>query len=226
MARHGADIMAVDIIDEDRPELISRIESLGRRAVYVRCDVSDAGMVAAMGRKVKEVFGHADILVNNAASSVLVHLENMTDEQWDTCVSVSLRGSFLCSREIGKLMREQRSGCIIGIASIAALIGLPRGTAHHAAAKAGIIGFTKTLAVEWAKYGIRVNAIAPGQVHTPGLVKLMSNPEYSKQILEAIPLGRVGTPEEIAAAALFLASGACAFINGHTLVIDGGATIR
>ncbi|MBI2842931.1 MAG: SDR family oxidoreductase [Armatimonadetes bacterium] len=225
MAQHGADILALDIIDEKCPELISRIESIGQRALYMQCDVTDTRMVAEMCGKAKETFGRVDILLNNAASAELVHVEKMTDEQWDRCVAVSLRGSFLCSREIGKIMMEQRSGCIISIASIAALIGLPRGTAHHAAAKAGIIGFTKTLAVEWAKYGIRVNVIAPGQVNTPALAKIMSNPDYSRQILESIPMGRVGTPEEIAAAALFLASDASGFINGHTLVVDGGATI-
>ena len=221
----GAHIVLADIHSSAEEAVLKRVSRPGRRVEYFNCDVSDTESVKSLASSVKDSFGRLDILFNNAASCVLAPVESMTDEQWDTTISVSARGTFLCCRELGKLMIEQRSGSIVNMASVAALIGLPRGTAHHAAAKGGIISFTKTLAVEWAKYGIRVNALAPGQISTPPLEEIMANPEYARQILDAIPMGRVGEPREVAAAVLYLCSDAGAFVNGHTLVIDGGATI-
>lgn len=225
LARCGADILLLDIVPTDAPDVVSHIEAMGRKAVYRRCDVTDPDQVSAVADYVRSVFGRVDVLFNNAASAELVPAEDMEDWQWEKTVSVSLTGTFLCCRALGTVMVEQRAGSIINMASIAGIVGLPRGTAHHSAAKGGVISFTRSLAVEWAEYGIRVNVLAPGQINTRPLQDLMANPEVEQQILRAIPMKRVGEPEEIAAAVAFLASDDCRFMNGHTLVIDGGATI-
>jgi len=226
LADSGADVVIVDVIPENEAaELVSSVKALGKRSVYFKCDVADTVAVRKMVGKVMEEFGKIDVLFNNAASAKLSMAMDMADEDWDNTVRVSLRGSFICSREVGKIMMKQGQGSIINMASIAGLVGLSRGTAHHSAAKAGVMGLTRALAVEWAKYGIRVNALVPGQIMTPPLQKIMENPENVKNILNNIPLGRVGSTEEIAAAVIFLASKASSFITGHALVVDGGATI-
>jgi NAD(P)-dependent dehydrogenase (short-subunit alcohol dehydrogenase family) len=226
LAVQGADIAIVDIVPEDEAEdLVLSLKALGRYADYFRCDVADSAQVSRMVEAVFKKYGKIDVLLNNAAFARLNMAANLSDEDWDITVRVSLRGSFICSREVAKFMIPQGYGNIICMASIAGIIGLPRGTAHHSAAKAGVMGLTRALAVEWAKYGIRVNAIVPGQIMTPLLKKIMDQPGNAEQILANIPLGRVGRPDEIAAAVIYLASDASSFITGHSLVIDGGATI-
>lgn len=226
LAKAGADIALADIVENKKAkDLVKDVSLLGKKAVYYKCNVSDEKQVTKFALKVLKDFGRVDILVNNAGAAELVHILDMKTKQFDNTVDTSLKGTFLCSREFGKIMHKLGSGRIINIASTAALIGLPRGTAHHSAAKAGVLGFTRAAAVEWAKKGITVNAIAPGQINTPPLKKIMENKEYAADILRNIPAGRIGEPEEIAAAIIFLSSDSAAFITGQTLVIDGGATV-
>lgn len=226
-ADYGADVALLDVKEPEAAEALAKqVAEKGVRCKYYKCDVSDTLSVRQASQAVIRDFGKVHVLMNNAAKCHIVLVEEMTDEWFDETIAVSLRGTFLCSREFGRYMiAAGNGGSVISIASTAALIGLPRGTAHHAAAKAGILGYIRTLAVEWAKYGIRANAIAPGQVMTPGMAELFQNEQYKNDILGHIPMKRVGTPEEVAAAALFLASDASSFVTGHTLVVDGGATI-
>lgn len=225
-AARGAAVAVVDLgAAAEAEELLTRIRSRGTRAIYVECDITSPGAVRSMVDRVGSELGPVDVLLNNANRSTLAHLVNLTLEQFEETLAVNLRGAFLCCQEVARTMIPRRTGCVINVASIGGLVGLPRGLAHYAAAKAGLMGLTRTLAVEWAPHGIRVNAVAPGQTATEGLRKLMSNPEYARQILGRIPLGRVAEPVEIAAAILFLASDAASFITGHTLVADGGFTI-
>jgi NAD(P)-dependent dehydrogenase (short-subunit alcohol dehydrogenase family) len=227
-ADYGADVALLDVKEPAETEaLVADMKGRGVRCAYYKCDVSETLSVRQTAKRVIADFGRVNVLMNNAAKCHIALVEDMTDEWFDETIAVSLRGTFLCSREFGRYMiAAGNGGSIFSTASIAGLIGLPRGTAHHAAAKAGIMGFIRTLAVEWAKYGIRVNCIAPGQIMTPGMAELFKNEQYKKDILVNIPLGRVGRTEEIAAMALYLASDASGFTTGQTMVVDGGATIH
>ncbi len=228
LAEHGMHIAIVDIEQEESTrDLVASIKTLGVECRYYRCDVSNRQAVRMLSEQVIKDFGKVDVLFNNAAYCRLIHLEQMTDEHFDETVNVSLRGCFICSQEFGKYMIERgKGGVIISTASTAAIVGLPRGTSHHSAAKAGICGFTRSMALEWGKYNIRCNVIAPGQVDTVPLIKLMENKQYKKDILGSIPLKRVAKRKEIAAAVLYLSSDMASFITGQTLVIDGGYTIH
>ncbi len=226
LAAAGADVAMASRRDRAcSVPLVEKVESLGRKAVFYQCNIRDENQVITFAEKVKEDFEQVDILINNAGYAQLVPLEKMKGDQFKDTVETSLMGSFYCTREFGKHMIRQKSGRVICIASIAGLIGLPRGTAHHGAAKAGVMGFVRTAAVEWAGYGITVNAIAPGQIDTPPLRAVMEDPGFAADIVRGIPLGRVGRPDEIGAAIIYLASDSAAFITGQTLVVDGGATI-
>ncbi len=222
--QYGADVVFTDILDENTVHHIIDGSQTRSKNHYIKCDVKESSQVKNMVKSAVEVLGGLDILVNCAASAQLAFAEKLSDEQWDETIKVSLYGSYHCCREVFPYLKN-KGGAIVNVASIAAIIGLPRGTTHHSAAKAGMLGMTRSLAVEWAKYGIRVNGIAPGQFDTGPLREVMKNPDYARDILENIPLGRVGTCQEIAMAVLFLASNASTYITGHTLVVDGGATI-
>lgn len=228
LAEHGMHIAIVDVAEEEQAaQLVAEVQKLGVQCRYYKCDVRNRLAVQLLAEKVIADFGHVDIMFNNAAYCRIVHLEQMTDEHFDETLDVSLRGCFICSQEFGKYMIERgQGGVIISTASVAAIVGLPRGTSHHSAAKAGICGFTRSMALEWAKYGIRCNVIAPGQIRTANLERLMDNEQYRNDILADIPAKRVGEPEEVAAAVLYLSSNMAKFITGHTLVLDGGYTIH
>lgn len=227
IAQHGADIILVDANPaEQSAELSSDIKSLGRKCFQVQCDVTQSASLAEAARQLRTRCHRIDILFNNAGYTSPARFQDLTEEEWNLTVEVGLRGVFLCCREFGRMMIEQRSGNIINAASIAGIVGMPHGFAHYSAASGGIASFTRTLAVEWAKYGIRANCIASGQVTTPALGGLIIHQEDRKGIVDGIPVGHTGEPDEIAAAVLFLASDASQFINGHTLVVDGGMTIR
>ncbi len=228
LAEHGMHIALVDVVQEDSArDLVASVKECGVQCRYYKCDVANRQEVKKLSEKVIEDFGKVDVLFNNAAYCRLIHLEQMTDEHFDETVNVSLKGCFICSQEFGKYMiARKKGGVIISTASIAAIVGMPRGTSHHSAAKAGICGFNRSMALEWAKYKICCNVIIPGQVDTGPLAKLMENKQYRKDILDCIPLKRVAKKEEIAAAVLYFSSNMASFITGQTLVIDGGYTIH
>ena len=227
LAEYGANIVIIDILPEDKAaDLIKKIEDLGCKIIYIKADTRIYDDVVSVKNKILSIFNKSDILFNCTGSIKVCQFENMTDDIWDDCVETSVKSTYYCCREIGKIMITQRSGSIINMSSIAAIIGLPRGNTHLAMAKGGIQAFTRTLAVEWAKYGIRINSIVPAQVATPPLLKLMQeNETVARQIIDSIPMRRIAQPQDIAAGVLYLASGASAFVTGHTLVIDGGTTI-
>jgi 3-oxoacyl-[acyl-carrier protein] reductase len=181
--------------------------------------------VANMAQKTMEQFGRIDILVNNAGASFHCPLENMSPSGWDVIVSIDLRGVFLCSRAVGKVMIRQKKGKILNISSMAGVYGSPM-MAHYGATKAGVIDFTRSLASEWAKHNINVNCIAPGPILTEGYQEVRVASSLGDLPPSRNALNRWGRPEEIAYAAIFLASEASSFMTEETICVDGGPALR
>lgn len=220
LAKQGADVVVNYAGSVDRAnEVVKEIESLGRKAMSIQCDVSDGESVNAMMKEALEAFGSIDILVNNAGITRDNLLMRMKDSEWDDVINTNLKGVFLCTKAVTRPMMKQRKGRIINITSIVGVTGNP-GQANYVAAKAGVIGFTKTTAKELAQRNITVNAIAPGFITTDMTDKLTD--EVKNSMLTQIPLGQFGNPEDIANAVVFLASDESSYITGQTLHIDGG----
>ncbi|HWR38666.1 MAG TPA: 3-oxoacyl-[acyl-carrier-protein] reductase [Patescibacteria group bacterium] len=191
----------------------------GGEAIAVQADVADGASVEAMVKQVMDAYGRIDILVNNAGITRDGLLMRMKDEDWDAVMNTNLKGVFYCTKAVSRVMMKQKSGRIVNMTSVVGLMGNP-GQANYSAAKAGVIGFTKAMAKELASRGITVNAIAPGYITTDMTAGL---PEQVKtDLADKIPLNRLGTPEDIANATLFLASDAAGYITGQTLQVDGG----
>lgn len=220
MARAGADI-AVNYSGSEAAAqaTVDQVKALGRKAIMVKANVADADEVAAMVEAVQAEFGHIDILVNNAGITRDTLLMRMKDSDWDDVININLKGVYLVTKVVSKLMMKQRSGRIINMSSVVGVTG-NAGQANYSASKAGVIGFTKTCAKELASRGILVNAIAPGFIHTDMTDVL---PEKVKEAtLAAIPLHRMAEPKEVASVAVFLASEYASYITGQVLNVDGG----
>lgn len=220
LAKAGADIIVNYIGSETvAQETVDKIESLGRKALKIKADVSNADEVQAMVEEAHAAFGHIDILVNNAGITRDGLLIRMKDSDWDDVLNINLKGVYLVSKAVAKIMVKQRSGRIINMTSVSGVTGNV-GQANYAAAKAGVIGFTKTCAKELAARGITVNAVAPGFIETAMTDVL---PEKIKEgIAATVPFGRMGQPEEIASVVTFLASDFASYITGQVLNVDGG----
>jgi NAD(P)-dependent dehydrogenase (short-subunit alcohol dehydrogenase family) len=190
-------------------------------AVAVALDVTKDASVDHAVRRAVDQFGRLDILVNSAGVILRKPTFEVTADEFNLIHETHVTGSLRCCKAAGQIFREQHSGCIINLASISSFVDLVE-VAAYAAAKNAILGLTRSLANEWAKFGIRTNAIAPGFIPTEINRKMIENTDRGRRILEHTPMGRFGQPEEIAGAAVFLASPAAAFVNGHTLVVDGG----
>lgn len=198
-------------------------EETGRKAWAVGCDVTDAASVDALFERAKTEFGGSlDILVNNAGLTRDGLLLRMTEAAWDEVLDANLKGTFLCTRSAAKIMIKQRAGRIINITSVMGQIGNP-GQANYSASKAGIIGFTRTVARELGSRNVTVNAVAPGFIQTQ-MTSEMTN-EAQAGILQKIPLARLGEPDDVGQVVVFLASPAAAYITGQTLTVDGGMTV-
>jgi 3-oxoacyl-[acyl-carrier protein] reductase len=220
LARQGANV-AVNFAGNEAKanEVVDEIKALGKDAFAIKCDVSKTEEVSSMVKETIERFGSLDILVNNAGITRDNLLMRMKDEEWDDVININLKGVFLCTKAVTRQMMKQRNGRIINIASIVGVSGNP-GQANYVAAKAGVIGLTKTAAKELAARNITVNAIAPGFITTDMTDKLTE--EIKTEMLKQIPLARFGEPKDIAKAAAFLASSDSAYMTGQTLHIDGG----
>lgn len=200
-------------------EVKAAIEADGGKAILVQADVSDSAAVDAMVKTVVDTFGGIDILVNNAGITRDGLLMRMKDEDWDAVLNTNLKSIFLCTKAVSKLMMKKRSGRIVNMSSVVGVNG-NAGQANYSAAKAGAIGFTKSMAKELAGRGITVNAIAPGFIQTDMTAVL---PEAVKESMaKSIPLGRLGAPEDIAGTVLFLVSDCASYITGQVINVDGG----
>lgn len=220
LAKAGADIVVNFIGNEAvAQETVAAIEALGRKAIKIKADVGNAEDVQAMVDEAVAAFGHIDILVNNSGITRDGLLIRMKDSDWDDVLNINLKGVYLVTKAVAKLMVKQRAGRIINMTSVSGVTGNV-GQANYAAAKAGVIGFTKTCAKELAARGITVNAVAPGFIETAMTDVL---PEKIKEgIAATVPFGRMGQPEEIASVVTFLASDFASYITGQVLNVDGG----
>ncbi len=220
LANQGADVVVNYSGNEEKAKsVVEEILSSGSRAFAVQCDVSDSDSVAAMLKRTIDEFGKVDILVNNAGITKDNLLMRMKEDEWDQVINTNLKGVFLCTKAVTRPMMKQRKGRIINVASVVGITGNP-GQANYVAAKAGVIGFTKTAAKELASRGITVNAVAPGFISTDMTDQLPE--DVRNQQLSQIPLGRLGNPEDIAKVAAFLASDDSSYMTGQTLSVDGG----
>jgi NAD(P)-dependent dehydrogenase (short-subunit alcohol dehydrogenase family) len=225
-AREGAIVVIADISEQRNRETARMVEGLGGRALAVRCDVTWAEDVKAALDKAVEAFGRLDVAFNNAGSEQpMTAAADLTEEEWDRVVSINLRSVFLCMKYEIPLMLEQGGGAIVNTSSGAGVKGFA-GQAAYTAAKHGMVGLTKAAALDYARSNIRVNAVCPGIIDTPMMQRFTEGTsEGRERVIAQEPIGRMGNPEEIAEAVLWLCSDVAAFVVGHALVIDGGQTV-
>jgi 3-oxoacyl-[acyl-carrier protein] reductase len=219
LARNGADVALSDINGKLARSTAGDIEKLGRRALAIEANVADFEDGSRMVGETVETLGQIDMLINNAGITRDGLILRMSEEDWNAVLDVNLKGAFNCTRAAIRHMAKQRSGRIVNIASVVGLMG-NAGQANYAASKAGLIGFTKAVAREFASRGITVNAVAPGYIDTPMTQAL---PEKAKEELKKlIPLDRLGTPEDVANAVFFLVTRGSDYVTGHVLHVNGG----
>jgi 3-oxoacyl-[acyl-carrier protein] reductase len=218
-AQEGADVVVVSRTAENSEKVAAEIRALGRKAWALAVDVADSAAVTAAADKILADCGKVDILVNNAGVTRDGLLMRMSDADWDTVIDTNLKGAFLVTKAFFRTFAKQRAGRIINISSVIGLIG-NGGQSNYAASKAGLIGFTQSVAKELAGRGVTVNAIAPGFIETDMTAVL--NDELKAGILKVIPMGKLGASDDIAHAALYLASPGARYVTGQVLTVDGG----
>lgn len=227
LAEAGADIVIADINEELARSTAERISNItGRQCIALRTDVTKESDIDVMVKDTIDRFGKIDILVNNAGIVRHVPAEEMSRKDWDDVINLNLTAVFLCSQRVGRHMIERNQGCIINIASMSGIIvNNPQPQVSYNVSKAGVIMLTRSLAAEWAKYGIRVNAIAPGYMETAMTKELLKTEMALKNWIGMTPMKRPGQPWELGGAVVYLASEASSFMTGQVLVIDGGYTL-
>lgn len=221
LAEAGADVVATSRNIESVKAVAAEIKKSGRRSIVISTDASRKKDIENVVNKTLEEFGKIDILVNNAGISHNFKMaESITDEDWDLVINLNLKGQFLFCQEVGKHMRERKYGKIINVVSIVGQVGFAKQIVY-AAAKGGFIAITKTLALEWSKYNITVNALAPGFVETD-MTSALKGSRSEERILRRTAMNRFGKPEEVVGAAIYLASDASSYTNGVVVTVDGG----
>lgn len=221
----GAIVVLADI--NEPVEQAEKLTAKGYKAVSIRCDVADEKDVAAMIDQIVSKFGRLDVAYNNAGiNSPVAETADASSEEYDKVMAINLRGVWNCMKYELRQMRRQGSGAIVNCSSIGGLIGIADRGVYHAS-KHGVIGLTKSAALEYAARGIRINAVCPGIIATPMVEQMMERePEAMKELIKEVPIGRLGRPEEIAAVALWLCSPAASLIIGQAIAVDGGYTVR
>jgi 2-deoxy-D-gluconate 3-dehydrogenase len=223
-ANAGADVVLASRDEVRLKEVSAEISQMGRKALHKRTNITKEGEVIDLVKAAFDEFGKIDILVNNAGTIVRKNAVDISTSEWDTVLDTNLKGAFWCCREAGKIMIAQRSGKVINIASAWATQARA-GILPYPVSKAAVYHMTKALAIEWAQHNINVNCIVPGWFETELTAPLKNNPEMLRKIEDNTPLGRMGKPEELTGAAIFLASDASNFATGSCLCVDGGWSI-
>jgi len=226
LADAGADVVVASRKLEHLEQVVKEIQGKGRKALAVAVDVSQEQSVAAMVETILKQFPRIDILVNAHGISIRKPAETFPIDEWQQVMDINTRGTFLCCQAVGKIMIKQKSGRIINLSSVRGRYGLPANYAAYCASKGAVDTLTRTLACEWAKHNVLVNAVAPTIVETPLTLtpEALLNPDYAKYMKSRIPMGRWALPEDIVGATIFFASKASDFITGQILYIDGGVT--
>ncbi|SNZ03259.1 3-oxoacyl-[acyl-carrier protein] reductase [Natronoarchaeum philippinense] len=223
LADRGADVVVTDVVEE-REAVAAAVEERGQSALALDVDVSDEAAVEAAAEETIEEFGRIDALVNNAGIFPAIDLAEMTAEDWQHVIDVNLTGAFYCTQAVLPAMREQGYGRIVNVSSVSGgRVGWAGNLAHYAASKAGMVGFTRSAALDIAPDGVTINAVVPGMIDT-GAAQRVSSDEEIEAAVASIPLGRQGDPEELANVIAFLASEESSYVTGASVVVDGGIT--
>jgi NAD(P)-dependent dehydrogenase (short-subunit alcohol dehydrogenase family) len=225
LAGAGADVVLTSRNAGEAEVAADEIRAMGRRALALEADVTDRSAVAEMVRRAEEEMGKVDILVNNAGINIRKPTLELQDEDWHPVIDINLKGSLYCAQAVAPGMIARGYGRIINLGSIMSTVSLA-GRAAYATSKHGVLGLTRTLALEWAQHGVTVNALCAGPFETPMNRVLMNDPAAYQAFLSKIPMGRWGQPEELSGAIIFLASRASSFVTGTTLYVDGGWTAQ
>lgn len=222
-AREGAKVVVTNLRPEGGLETVSLIEAAGGQALFIQCDVAKSSDVEAMINRAVEVYGRIDCAFNNAGlEGMVAPTAELTEENWDRTINTNLKGVWLCMKHEISHMLKQGRGAIVNCASAVGLVGAP-GIAAYSASKHGVVGLTKTAALEYISAGIRINAVCPGVTQTPMVDRLKDQlPEAMENVVASIPAGRIAAPEEVAEAVLWLCSPQSSYVTGHPLVVDGG----
>ncbi|MDQ7799581.1 MAG: 3-oxoacyl-[acyl-carrier-protein] reductase [Candidatus Edwardsbacteria bacterium] len=219
LAKAGANIVVSDVNLEEAEKTAKEIETLGVKAIAIKCNVADANEVAELIKKTQETFGTIDILVNNAGVTRDNLMMRMEEKDWDLVLDINLKGAFLMTKAVSRIMMKQRQGRIVNMSSVIGVMG-NAGQSNYAASKGGLIAFTKSTAKEFASRNITCNAIAPGFIETAMTAKLTD--EVKENYKKGIPLGRMGSVDDVANAVMFLVSEQASYITGQVLHVDGG----
>lgn len=225
LAESGATVAAVARDAALLDGVVDEIGGAGGLAVAVTIDVADVGSIRTGFASIRDQLGRVDVLVNNAGLGANHRAEDVTESDWDDMMDVNLKGLFFCAQAAGRVMLEQGAGSIVNMSSQAGLVGI-RDHVVYSASKGGVNLLTKVLALEWSGRGVTVNAVAPTFVYTPGTADRLDDPAYLAEVVDRIPIGRVGTINDVAAAVLYLASPAASMVTGHVLTVDGGWTAQ
>lgn len=222
-AREGAKVVVSDVVPEGGKETVRLIEAAGGMAFFMEADVSSAADAQAMVRTAEEQYGRLDYAFNNAGiEGAQAPTAEVTEDNWDRVISINLKGTWLCMKYEIPVMLKQGGGAIVNTASVAGLVGFPN-IAPYTASKGGVVQLTKAAALDYAKQGIRINAVCPGVIRTPMVERFLGgSAEAEAQFTAMEPVGRMGTPEEIAEAVVWLCSDAASFVTGHAMAVDGG----
>ncbi len=222
---HGANVVVSSRNQEAIDKVAEKItEASGKEAVAVASDVTDESSVQAMVDKVVEKFGKIDILVNAMGMNIKRDAFEYPMEDWDKLFDVNVKGTMIACKTVGNVMKKQGEGAIVNLSSVRGIRGYTGGNTGYCATKGAVELITRALALEWAPVGIRVNALGPALVITPGTRHIAENPELAKKYASAVPMGRIGMPEDMVGAVIFLASDAASFVSGQTIYVDGGLT--